>query len=47
MPAAADGGKGTLAAGEIEAQVRRGRQSRTVPIEGAAEAVVELWRGLD
>jgi prolyl-tRNA synthetase len=40
-------GKRTLAAGEIEVQIRRGRQSRTVPIEGAAEAVVELWRGLD
>ena len=34
------------APGEIEVQVRRGRESRTVPVEGAAEAVAELWRGL-
>jgi prolyl-tRNA synthetase len=40
-------GKRTLAAGEIEVQVRRGRQSRTAPIEGAAEAVAEIWRGLE
>jgi prolyl-tRNA synthetase len=40
-------GKRTLAGGEIEVQVRRGRQSRTVPIEGAAEAVAEIWRGLE
>jgi hypothetical protein len=26
--------------------VRRGRESRTVPVEGAAQAVAELWRGL-
>ena len=39
-------GRRTLAAGEIEVQVRRGRESRTVPVEGAAEAVAELWRGL-
>ncbi|MGZ4298763.1 MAG: proline--tRNA ligase, partial [Solirubrobacteraceae bacterium] len=39
-------GRRTLAAGEIEVQVRRGRESRSVPVEGAAEAVAELWRGL-
>jgi prolyl-tRNA synthetase len=39
-------GRRTLAAGEIEVQVRRGRESRTVPVEGAAEAVAALWRGL-
>ena len=39
-------GRRTLAAGEIEVQVRRGRDSRAVPVEGAAEAVAELWRGL-
>ena len=39
-------GNRTLATGEIEVQVRRGRESTTVPIEGAAEAVAELWRGL-
>jgi prolyl-tRNA synthetase len=39
-------GRRTLGAGEIEVQIRRGRESRTVPVEGAAEAVAELWRGL-
>jgi prolyl-tRNA synthetase len=39
-------GRRTLAAREIEVQVRRGRESRTVPVEGAAVAVAELWRGL-
>src|SRR3954447_17516128 len=39
-------GRRTLAAGEIEAQVRRGRESRTVPLEGAAGAAADLWRGL-
>jgi prolyl-tRNA synthetase len=39
-------GRRTLAAGEIEVQVRRGKDSRTVPIDGAGEAVAELWRGL-
>jgi prolyl-tRNA synthetase len=39
-------GRRTLAAGEIEVQVRRGRESRTVPVEGAAPAVAELWRTL-
>jgi len=27
-------------------QVRRGRETRGVPLEGAAEAVLELWRTL-
>jgi prolyl-tRNA synthetase len=39
-------GRRTLAAGEIEVQVRRGRESRAVPVQGAAEAVAELWREL-
>jgi prolyl-tRNA synthetase len=39
-------GRRTLAAGEIEVQVRRGRESRTVPVQGAAQAVAELWREL-
>jgi prolyl-tRNA synthetase len=39
-------GRRTLAAGEIEVQLRRGRESRTVPLEGAADAAAELWRGL-
>ncbi|ADB51912.1 proline--tRNA ligase [Conexibacter woesei] len=39
-------GKRTLAAGELEVQLRRGRERRSVPLEGAAEAVHELWRTL-
>ena len=39
-------GRRTLAAGEIEAQVRRGRETRAVPLEGAAEAAAELWATL-
>jgi prolyl-tRNA synthetase len=39
-------GRRTLAAGEIEVQVRRGREARSVPTEGAAAAVSELWRAL-
>jgi prolyl-tRNA synthetase len=39
-------GRRTIAAGEVEAQVRRGREDRSVPLDGAAEAAVELWRSL-
>jgi prolyl-tRNA synthetase len=39
-------GRRTLSSGEIEVQIRRGQESRTVPLDGAAEAVAELWRGL-
>jgi prolyl-tRNA synthetase len=39
-------GRRTLEGGEVEVQVRRGREARTVPLEGAAEAVRELWRTL-
>jgi prolyl-tRNA synthetase len=39
-------GRRTLAAGELEVQVRRGQESRTVPLEDAAEAVAALSRGL-
>jgi prolyl-tRNA synthetase len=39
-------GRKTLAAGEIEVQIRRGREARTVPIEGAAQPIAQLWRGL-
>ncbi len=39
-------GRRTIGAGEIEVQVRRGRESRAVPIEGAAETVAALWREL-
>jgi prolyl-tRNA synthetase len=39
-------GRRTLAAGALEVQVRRGLESRTVPIESAAAAVADLWREL-
>jgi len=39
-------GRRTLGSGEIEVQVRRGRESRSVPVAGAAEAVARLWREL-
>jgi prolyl-tRNA synthetase len=39
-------GRRTLAAGEIEVQVRRGREARAVAIAGAADAVAALWREL-
>jgi prolyl-tRNA synthetase len=39
-------GRRTLGSGEIEVQVRRGRESRAVPVAGAAEAVAQLWRDL-
>jgi prolyl-tRNA synthetase len=37
-------GRRGIEAGEVEAQVRRGREVRTLPLEGAAEAAEELWR---
>jgi prolyl-tRNA synthetase len=36
----------TIQAGEVEVQVRRGRETRSVPLEGAAEAARELWKTL-
>jgi prolyl-tRNA synthetase len=39
-------GRRTLAGGEVEVQVRRGLEARSVPLEGAAAAVAELWREL-
>ncbi len=37
-------GRRSLEAGELEVQIRRGREERTVPLPGAAQAVLELWR---
>jgi prolyl-tRNA synthetase len=45
-PLRAVAGKRTEESGELELQVRRGREARTVPLEGAAQAVSELWRTL-
>jgi prolyl-tRNA synthetase len=39
-------GRRTVAAGEIEAQARRGREERSVPLDGAAAAAADLWRSL-
>src|SRR5205085_11056990 len=45
-PARVTVGRRTLAGGEVEVQVRRGRESRTVPLDGAAEAVATIWQDL-
>jgi prolyl-tRNA synthetase len=39
-------GRRTLENGEIEVQVRRGQDSRTLPLEDAASAIADLWRAL-
>ena len=39
-------GRRTLESGEVEVQVRRGRESRSLPMEGAAQAAAELWATL-
>ncbi len=39
-------GRRTLESGEIEAQVRRGRDERSLPRAGAADAAADLWRSL-
>jgi prolyl-tRNA synthetase len=39
-------GRRTRESGEVEAQVRRGREPRSLPLEGAAQAAVDLWSSL-
>ena len=39
-------GKRGVEAGELEAQVRRGQEKRALPLDGAAAAVLELWRSV-
>jgi len=39
-------GRRTLGSGEVEVQIRRGRESTSVLLEEAAEEIAELWRGL-
>jgi prolyl-tRNA synthetase len=39
-------GRRTAAAGEVEAQVRRGREDRSLPLDGVARAAAELWADL-
>jgi prolyl-tRNA synthetase len=45
-PARVTVGRRTLAQNELEVQVRRDREARAVPLDGAAEAVAQLWRQL-
>jgi prolyl-tRNA synthetase len=39
-------GRKSIEAGEIDVQVRRGQERRSLPLEGGAEAVLELWQSL-
>jgi prolyl-tRNA synthetase len=39
-------GRRGIEAGEVEAQIRRGQEKRSLPLEDAAEAAAELWRCL-
>jgi len=39
-------GKRTLPDGPLEAQVRRGREKRELPVDGAGAAIRELWQSL-
>jgi prolyl-tRNA synthetase len=45
-PLRAVAGRRSLEAGELEVQVRRGREQRSVPIEGASQALGDLLRQL-
>jgi prolyl-tRNA synthetase len=40
-------GRRTIAGGEVEAQVRRGRETRALPLDDTAAKAAELWRTLD
>jgi prolyl-tRNA synthetase len=39
-------GRKALEAGELEAQIRRGQEKRSLPLDGAAAAAADLWREL-
>jgi prolyl-tRNA synthetase len=39
-------GRRTISGGEVEAQVRRGRETKALPLEGTAAKAAELWRTL-
>jgi prolyl-tRNA synthetase len=39
-------GKRGIEGGEVEAQIRRGQEKRSLPLDGAAKAAAELWREL-
>ena len=46
VPVRATVGRRTLAAGELEVQLRRGQESASVPLTGAADAIADLWQQL-
>jgi prolyl-tRNA synthetase len=37
-------GKRGVESGEVEVQIRRGQEKRSIPLDGAAQAAAELWR---
>ena len=39
-------GRKSIEAGEVDVQVRRGQEKRTLSLEGAAEAAADLWHSL-
>jgi len=39
-------GKRTISSGEVEAQVRRGRETVALPLDGTAAAAAEAWSTL-
>jgi prolyl-tRNA synthetase len=39
-------GRKSVEAGRLDAQVRRGREERSLPLDDAAGAAIELWRSL-
>jgi prolyl-tRNA synthetase len=39
-------GRRTAQSGALEAQIRRGREDRSLPLAGAAQAAVDLWSSL-
>ncbi len=45
-PARVTVGRRTLASGEVEVQIRRGRETRTIPLEGAGAAIARIWQEL-
>jgi prolyl-tRNA synthetase len=45
-PLRATVGRRTVTGGELELQVRRGRRARSIPVDGAAEAIAAIWREL-
>jgi prolyl-tRNA synthetase len=47
VPVRATIGGRTAESGEVEVQIRRGREARSVPLEGVAAAIAELWQSAD